>query len=517
MRKTKIVCTIGPACQDRETLKEMMLAGMNVARLNFSHGTHASHCETIQILKELRAELDLPVAIMLDTKGPEYRVGVFEDGKVELAPGDEFRLYAETQIQGVQTEGLKAAETGSAEDAKPLFRAPVRLGNQDGVPVNYPLLAQELQPGDTILLNDGLMEFTVKALEGPDLVCTVVTGGVLSDHKSMSFPGKVFKRDYLSDADRSDILFGIQQDVDLVAASFVSNKEDIQALRGFMNANGGENIDIIAKIENQSGVDKLEEIADACEGIMVARGDMGVELPYVKIPAIQKRMIALCRAKGKPVITATEMLESMTENIRPTRAEISDVANAVYDGSSAVMLSGETASGKFPLEALRTMAGIAEETEQNIDYAAGSFRAFGANGFRASGLKAPGSPVSRMSGTSYDAFSNAACSLAIDSGAALIAVNTLSGATARMIARCRPPMPVLALTPAAKESCKLAVCWGVIPVQTQALTTLEARMTAAADTARRLGLAAPGSSIVITSGEAPFRTGGSNTLRVETI
>ncbi len=509
MRKTKIVCTIGPSCQSREILREMMLSGMNVARLNFSHGTHGSHGETIALIKELRRELGLPVAIMLDTKGPEYRVGTFENGSVELCPGDEFRLYAQTQIKGAPAEGFKTGclqpeelstdDESSLTGTRPLFHAPSRLGNKDGVTVNYPLLARELKPGDTILLNDGLMEFTVKAVDGPDLICTVVTGGVLSDHKSMSFPGKVFSREYLSEADKSDLLFGIEQDVDLIAASFVSNKEDIQALRAFLNENGGDDIDIIAKIENQSGVDKLEEITDACEGIMVARGDMGVELPYVKIPAIQKRMIALCRAKGKPVITATEMLESMTENIRPTRAEISDVANAVYDGSSAVMLSGETASGAYPLEALRTMALIAEETEYNIDYAVDFENAdFMIKGYG-------------------DAFSHAACALAIDTGAALIAANTLSGATARLIARYRAPMPVLALTSSEKVYYKLALCWSVMPVLRRSPDSLEARIKNSVETVRRLELAKEGSCIVITSGEAPFRKGGSNTLRVDTI
>ena len=306
MRKTKIVCTIGPACDSEETLRAMMLAGMNVARLNFSHGTHAEHQVRIDRIKKLRAELDLPIAIMLDTKGPEYRIGTFADGKIELHSGDTFTFTTE----------------------------PV-TGNAERVSVSYAGLAQDLEPGNTVLVNDGLIALTVTATTDTDVICRVTAGGVLSDRKSMSFPNKVLKQTFLSEQDKSDLLFGIENDVDFVAASFVSRKQDLADLNAFLRANGGEDISVIAKIENQPGIDNIEEIFTECTGIMIARGDMGVEVPYEELPSIQKELIGKCRLLGKRVITATEMLESMTHNIRPTRAEIADVANAVYDGTSA--------------------------------------------------------------------------------------------------------------------------------------------------------------------------------------
>ena len=333
MRKTKIVCTIGPACDSEETLRAMMLAGMNVARLNFSHGTHAEHQVRIDRIKKLRAELDLPIAIMLDTKGPEYRIGTFEGGKIELHNGDTFTFTTE----------------------------PV-TGNAERVSVSYAGLAQDLEPGDTVLVNDGLIALTVTATTDTDVICRVTAGGVLSDRKSMSFPNKVLKQTFLSEQDKSDLLFGIENDVDFVAASFVSRRQDLVDLNDFLRAHGGEDISVIAKIENQPGIDNIEDIFTECTGIMIARGDMGVEVPYEELPSIQKELIGKCRLLGKRVITATEMLESMTHNIRPTRAEIADVANAVYDGTSAIMLSGETAAGEHPVEALSAMARIAEYT-----------------------------------------------------------------------------------------------------------------------------------------------------------
>ena len=324
MRKTKIVCTIGPACDSEEMLRAMMFAGMNVARLNFSHGTHAEHQVRIDRIKKLRTELGLPIAIMLDTKGPEYRIGTFEDGKITLDIGDTFTFTTE----------------------------PV-TGSNERVSVSYPGLARDLEAGDTVLVNDGLIALTVTATTDTDVICRVTAGGVLSDRKSMSFPNKVLKQDFLSEQDKRDLLFGIENDVDFVAASFVSRKQDLADLNAFLRANGGEDISVIAKIENQPGIDNIEEIFTECAGIMIARGDMGVEVPYEELPSIQKELIGKCRLLGKRVITATEMLESMTHNIRPTRAEIADVANAVYDGTSAIMLSGETAAGEHPVEALR--------------------------------------------------------------------------------------------------------------------------------------------------------------------
>mgnify|MGYP002862079633 CR=1 FL=1 len=339
MRKTKIIGTIGPASESEEMIRKLCLAGMNVARLNFSHGTHDQHREKIANIKKVREELDLPIAIMLDTKGPEYRIGSFKDGKVTLKEGDNFAFTSEEIT-----------------------------GDEHRVSVNYSDLPKELEVGDTILLNNGLMKFEVTAVDGNDIVTKVVIGGETSNKKSMSFPGKVLKQVYLSEQDKSDLLFGIEQGVDFVACSFVSVKQDIVDIREFLDANGGNSIELVAKIENQSGCDNIEEICQVCDGVMVARGDMGVEISLEKLPAIQKELITKCRLLGKRVITATEMLESMIVNSRPTRAEASDVANAVYDGTSAVMLSGETAAGAYPEEAVKMMSSICEATEKEINY-----------------------------------------------------------------------------------------------------------------------------------------------------
>ena len=377
MRKTKIICTIGPASESPEVFRRMCLEGLNVARLNFSHGTHAEHQKKIDMIKAVREELNLPIAIMLDTKGPEYRIRTFQDGKITLRDGDPF--------------------TFTTRDVE---------GNDSIVSVSYAGMAEDLEPGDRVLVNNGLVIFEVERIDGTEIRCRVLTGGVLSDRKSMSFPGKVLRQTFLSEQDKADLLFGIQNGVDFVAASFVSCKQDLLDMKAFLDANGGGDIGVIAKIENQSGVDNIEEICTVCEGIMVARGDLGVEVPFTELPAIQKHLITKCRMLGKRVITATEMLESMITNPRPTRAEISDVANAVYDGTSAIMLSGESAAGKYPVEALRIMGEIAEETEKHIDYI-GQFRT------REFVIR-----------NRVDAISHAACTMAIDLDAKAIVVTS---------------------------------------------------------------------------------------------
>ena len=339
LRKTKIVCTLGPACETEEIVTEMAKAGMNVARMNFSHNTHADHQRRIDNVKKVREKLGLPIAILLDTKGPEYRIKTFKNGKVFLNEGDAF-VFTANDVDGDETI----------------------------VSVNYKNLAKDLSIGDKILLNNGLLTFEVKETTETDVVCEVIIGGELSDRKSMSFPNKTLKQIYLSEQDKEDILFGIKNDIDFIACSFVSRKQDLLDVKEFVKANGGEDIGIIAKIENRSGVDNIDEICEACDGIMIARGDMGVEIPFEELPAIQKKLITKCRLLGKRVITATEMLESMVQNPRPTRAEISDVANAVYDGTSAIMLSGETAAGKYPVETVGIMSSICEETENHIHY-----------------------------------------------------------------------------------------------------------------------------------------------------
>ena len=426
MKKTKIICTIGPASAKEDVLEEMMKAGMNVCRLNFSHGSHESHLETINLIKRVREKLDLPIAIMLDTKGPEYRVGTFKNGSVVLEDGDIFTFT-----------------TKNVE------------GDKNRVSVSYNHLDEDLKEGDTIMVNDGLVEFAVEEIKDDEIICRVMKGGVVSDRKGMNFPGKVLKQKFLSEQDRSDILFGLENGIDFVAASFVSGKEDVLSIRNLLDENGGKDIEIIAKIENRSGIDNIVEICEAAGGIMVARGDLGVEIPYMQVPSVQKKLTNITRFMGRKVVTATEMLESMIKNPRPTRAEISDVANAVYDGVSAVMLSGETASGAHPVEAVRTMAQICEYTEGTIDYS------------------------KRFKDTKYrmndelDAIAHAACAMSIDVGAKCIVVNSISGTTARKISRFRVPADILGTTMDRAACRRLALNWGVTPLFVEPVYTQE--------------------------------------------
>ena len=470
MRKTKIICTIGPASEDPAIFREMCLSGLNVARLNFSHGTHEEHQRKIDMIKAVRAELDLPIAIMLDTKGPEYRIGTFKDGRIELHDGDEF-TFTTRKIEG------------------------------DGhiVSVSYAGLMENLAPGDRILVNNGLVIFEVIAVEGTEARCRTLAGGVLSDRKSMSFPGKVMPQEFLSEQDKADLLFGIRNEVDFVAASFVSRKQDLLDLKAFLKENGGGDIDVIAKIENRSGVDNINEICTACEGIMVARGDLGVELPYAELPAIQKHLINKCRLLGERVITATEMLESMIASPRPTRAEISDVANAVYDGTSAVMLSAESASGKYPVEAVRAMRDIAEETEKHIDYIA-RFRT------------EPFEIRSRV-----DAISHAACTMAIDLGTQAIVVTSISGLTVRMVSRFRAPVDIVGMATNKRVFYKLALSWGVLPVLTEEFPSIEVlNFYALRAAGEALGLK-KGDTVVMTLGDTSGTSGSTNVVRIDTM
>jgi pyruvate kinase len=339
MKKTKIICTIGPASNNKETFSKMAESGMDIVRLNFSHGNHEDFAKTIAMIKEVRDEKKLPLPILLDTKGPEFRIGAFKDGKINLHCGDLFTFTTE-DIEGDATR----------------------------VSVSYKNICKDMLPGDKILLNNGMMVFLVKEVNAPNVLCEVEIGGELSSRKSMFFPDKELHLDFLSEQDKKDLLFGIQQDVDFVALSFVSKAQDVIDTKAFLKANGGEHIDVIAKIENRAGVNNLLDIMKVSDGIMVARGDLGVEIPYVELPNVQKHIITECRIHGKRVITATEMLESMMHNARPTRAEISDVANAVYDGTSAVMLSGETAAGDYPVESVAAMARIVAHAETHVEY-----------------------------------------------------------------------------------------------------------------------------------------------------
>ena len=470
MRKTKIVCTIGPACANEETLTKMCLAGMNVARLNFSHGTHESHQVTIDLIKKVREKLNLPIAILLDTKGPEYRIRTFEGGKVTLKEGDEFVFTTEDIV-----------------------------GNQERVSVSYGDLPQELNRGDTILLNNGLMTFRVTGTTKTEVRTEVVVGGILSDRKSMAFPGKVLKQVYLSEQDKADILFGVANDVDFIACSFVSEAQNIRDIKDLLAEHNVKGIDIIAKIENRAGVDNIEEICAECDGIMVARGDLGVEIPFEELPGIQKHLITKCRLLGKMVITATEMLESMIEKPRPTRAEISDVANAVYDGTSAIMLSGETASGKHPVLVVETMSKIAEEAERGIDFNE-QFRTFN---FKIH--------------STADAISHATCGMAIDVGAKVIAVCSLSGKTVRMVSRFRCPVDILGVTTDEKSWRKLNLSWGVCPALSEQYNSTDVLFYMATQLAKKAFPIKSGDRIVITGGASTGKSGGTNLIKIENI
>lgn len=470
MRKTKIICTIGPASENKETLTQMVKAGMNVARLNFSHGTYPEHQKKIDLIKEVRSELGVPLGIMLDTKGPEYRIHTFQKGKVTVREGDTF-TFTTDEVEGDETR----------------------------VSVNYKGLVNDLSIGDRILVNNGLVVFEVTALEGPNAVCKVVIGGVLSNRKSMCFPNKVMTGPYLSEQDKQDLLFGIQNDVDFVAASFVSTKSDMEELKSFLVANGGGNIDLIAKIENRSGVDNVEEICEIADGIMIARGDLGVEIPFVEVPAVQKRLTSVCRLLGKRVITATEMLESMIQNPRPTRAEISDVANAVYDGSSAVMLSGESAAGKYPVEAVKTMADICEYTEKHTSYG----KRFRTADFRIRNM--------------LDAISHATCAMAIDVEAKGIVVCSVSGTTARMVSRFRCPVDIVGMTTDERIFRRLSLSWGVTPVLAEEFSSQDVMFYHAMASARRVLNLQKGDRVVLTGGPINGQTGNTNTIKVETV
>ena len=470
MRKTKVICTIGPASENEEVLTKMMEAGMNVARLNFSHGSHEEHQKKIDLIKHVREKLNLPVPIMLDTKGPEYRIRTFAEGSVTLCDGDTFTFTTE-EIEGDKTR----------------------------VAVSYKNLPKDLSAGDEITVNNGMVVFKVMELTDTDVICSVVTGGILSNKKSMSFPNKVMSGPYLSEQDREDILFGIRNDVDYVAASFVSTAQDAMDLRKFLDDNGGEDIEIIAKIENRSGVDHVEEICEICSGIMIARGDLGVEIPYVEVPAVQKQLTRKCRMLGKRVITATEMLESMIQNPRPTRAEISDVANAVYDGTSCVMLSGESAAGRYPVEAVKAMAQIAEYTEQHTDY------------------------KHRFLSTEYvgkdnlDSISHAVCSMAIDLNAKAIVVCSVSGKTAMLVSRFRTPVDIIGMTTDVKSWRRLSMSWGVTPVLSESYPNMDVMFYCAKGNAAKVLDLMSGDNILLTGGPINGQSGNTNTIKVETI
>jgi len=471
MTKTKIICTLGPSTDNPETIEKMVLAGMNVARLNFSHGTHEEQLKRINMIKEVREKLKCPLAILLDTKGPEIRIGMFKEGFAVLEQGQKFTLVS--------------------DDVE---------GDCNKVSVTNKNLVNVLKTGDTILIDDGLIELEVSEFSGEDVVCTVINGGKLSNKKSINLPGIKLDMPYMTEKDREDLLFGIKCDVDYVAASFVRNADDAKCVREILDNNGGQEIKLIAKIENNEGVENIDEILAISNGIMIARGDMGVEISFTRLPAIQKSLIKKCYEAGKPVITATQMLESMVHNPRPTRAEVSDVANAIYDGTSAIMLSGETAAGDYPVESVETMAKIAETTEKNIHYK----KRFQAH--------------QKIKNTSItDAVSHAACTMAMDLGAAAIVAVTTTGHTARMLSKFRPSCPIIAAVVDEKSYHQAAMTWGVVPVKNDMLETMDDVFESGVRKAITTRLLKKDDTIVLTGGLPVGIAGTTNVVKVQTL
>ncbi len=471
MRKTKIVCTLGPATDNEEVLRQMMLEGMNVARCNFSHATYDEHKKRMDMIKKLRKEVGQPVAILLDTKGPEVRVKNFKDGRVTLEEGQLFTLTAD------EVEGTK-----------------------DKVSVTYNRLYEDLEVGMRVLIDDGLIEMTVEQVDRTNIVCRVTNGGVVSNHKGVNVPDVDLSMPYISDKDREDILFGISQDVDFIAASFVQKKEDILQLRRLLEKNGGSDIKIIAKIENAQGVTNIDDIIEVSDGIMVARGDMGVEIPYEEVPVIQKKIIKKVYRTGKQVITATQMLESMIKNPRPTRAETTDVANAVYDGTSAIMLSGETAAGAYPVEAVKTMVRIAERTEQDVDYRKRFYQS------------------ARETDTDItNAICHASCTTALDLNAKAIVTVTKSGTSARMLSKYRPESDIISCATTEKVCRQLSLTWGVTPIVIKEEKEVFHLFDKAIQAAVKMKLLGAGDLTVITSGVPIGVSGTTNMMKVQVV
>lgn len=471
MRKTKIVCTVGPATDNEEVLLELIRSGMNVARFNFSHGSHEEQERRMKMLRRLRTECKKPVAMLLDTKGPEIRTGIFKEGKVVLESGKQFILTCRDVI-----------------------------GDDTKVSVTYPELYKDEKPGNRILIDDGLVELQVKEIQGEDIICEVINGGVVSDHKGINVPDVHIRLPYMSEKDKEDILFGIQQDIDFVAASFTRTAEDVEQVRRLLDENGGEDINIIAKIENAEGVERIDEIIEASDGIMIARGDMGVEVPAEDVPVIQKMIIKKVYEAGKQVITATQMLDSMMKNPRPTRAETADVANAIYDGTSAIMLSGETAAGAYPVEALKMMVRIAERTEADIDYRKRFFI-----------------HDRKANPDITDAISHATCTTAHDLNARAIVTVTKSGRSARMISRYRPDCDIIGCAISEKVTRQLNMSWGVMPVLLEEKEEVFELFEYAAGECMREGLVSKGDVTVFTSGVPIGISGTTNMIKVQVV
>lgn len=471
MLKTKIVCTLGPSTEDDEVLKALMLEGMNVARFNFSHGDHAQHQKNMERVKKLREELGLPIATLLDTRGPEIRIGRFKEGKIKLEAGQIFTLT---------TEEI--------------------LGDTSQVSITYKQLIQDINVGTTILLDDGLIEMRVTEIKGSNIICSVINGGIVSDHKGVNIPNVSLSMPFISKKDREDIIFGIKQGFDFIAASFTRSAEDILQIRKLLSEYNCNTINIIAKIENMQGINNIDEIIRVADGIMVARGDMGVELPIQDVPVIQKKIIEKVYEAEKQVITATQMLDSMMKNPRPTRAEATDVANAIYDGTSAIMLSGETAAGCYPVETLKTMVSIAKRAEEDIDY-------------RKRFKKLDTTTDKNVT----NAISHATCTTAIDLNAAAIITVTKSGKTARTISRYRPDCPIIGCSTYDHVCRQLNLSWGVLPLKIEEEKNTDELFEHAALAAEKAGYVSAGELTVITAGVPLGISGTTNIIKVHVV
>ncbi len=468
MRKTKIICTMGPATMDKEVLKKLCLGGMNVARMNFSHGSHDSHLQQLNLLQEIREQLGLPIGTMCDTKGPEIRTGLFQGGRAVLKAGETFTFYGDN-----------------------------RMGDETGCSTSYPNLSHVVEPGVRICVDDGLIELIVREISGDDVVCTVANGGEVKDHKGINLPGTPVDLPFLSPQDRSDILFAVENGFDFIAASFTRSAQDVMDIRNLLERVGAGSMEIIAKIENQQGIDNIDEIIEVADGIMVARGDLGVEVPSYQVPMLQKEIIGRCRKAGKNVIVATQMLDSMIRNPRPTRAEVNDVAQAVYDGASAVMLSGETASGKYPVEALTTMADIAQHVEGSIDYWKGFC----------------GQEIVHSHNVGL-AISRACCTTAMELDAKAIVTVTNRGITAKAVARYRPGCPILALTVDERTRRLLSLVWGVETALAPVVDSTDKLLNLARSRTWDLGYVQEDDLAVVTAGIPVGISGSTNLIKV---
>ena len=470
MQKTKMIFTIGPASDSEEILREFIRIGMNAARLNFSHGDHASHKEKIELIKRLRKEEKSATAILLDIKGPKIRTHNFKNGEAELKNGDEFTFSCGDEI----------------------------LGDNTKCSISYKELYEDIKPGGSILVDDGLLEFKVKEVRGTDIICEVIEGGTIKDHKGVNVPNVPIKLPAVTEKDRSDLIFGCEMEVDFVAASFIRKPEDVLEVREILDSHGGKDIKIISKIESQEGVDNIKEIIKVTDGVMVARGDMGVEIPIENVPIIQKNIIKKCNQAGKIVITATQMLDSMIRNSLPTRAEASDICNAIFDGTDAIMLSGESASGSFPVEAAETMSRIAIEAEENLEYD----HLLNRN-------------IDPTTSSYADAISYSACRTSFVLNAKTIVAATKSGSTARLLSKYRPQCPIIAITPFEEVRRNLALNFGVLPLKCEMFNTTDEILTEAKNKAVEVDFANPGDDIIVAAGMPTTQTGGTNMLKIE--